>query len=83
MKFILTVRHLSGGDPWEEPYDKPELRTQYAVEKWALYIVEWFNGTRRKGERARQLVSVKILSESCEKCRDRKAIWFRQPRQNR
>lgn len=69
MKFILTCRKIQGGDSWEESYDKPELKTKEAVEKWGLYIVNWFNSTRRDPnlEDARTLVRVDILSaESTE-----------------
>lgn len=71
MKFILTAQHQTGGEPWEEHYDKPELQTLESVEKWALYIVHWFNSTRRPGERVRKLISVRLDGTS------QKHKWFK------
>lgn len=67
MKFILTVRKITGGKTWQESYDMPELTTEESVEKWGLWIVNWFNSSRRDNtETARILVRVKIVGESTD-----------------
>ncbi len=60
MRFRVRLKHE--GDPdsaaWAEEYEKDTADPK----KWARDTVDWFNSTRRHGERARILVSVQKLS---------------------
>ena len=64
MKFIVTVRHKSGGESWEEPYDKSGINSLEDAKEWSFATVDNFNATLRPHERARKVVSVRLADNS-------------------
>lgn len=74
MKFILTVKNKSQGEPWEEHHNRPNIETIDKAENWGKYIVEFYNGGLRPGEVEREFVSVieggdaKVPSHLCREC---------------
>lgn len=65
MKFIITVRHEDGsGEPWQEAYDEPSIKTREQAVDHGQELIDYFNRTLRPKEKRREFVSASLAGES-------------------
>ncbi|HEB27876.1 MAG TPA: hypothetical protein ENI05_08895 [Porticoccus sp.] len=60
VKFKIKVSNIDVGEPWHEPYDKPEVTNLKEAQAWAKDTVKWFNETCQSGEQHRELHGVEL-----------------------
>lgn len=64
MKAIIYVTNQADktdDDAWQESYDKPEIKDQSSAEAFGRDVVDYWNSTLRRGEKARRYVRAEFI----------------------
>ncbi|MEO5914823.1 MAG: hypothetical protein ABIS50_11360 [Luteolibacter sp.] len=85
-KIIIQIRNVGDTPTWEETYDswratnpsqlemknpgRLNLKTEGQANLWAEELIEAFNASRRRREKARQIVSIRIEHLTDERTAD-------------